>query len=140
MKTLVVFYDGWCPLCRASAQKIRRLDWFHAIELLSFREKATLDRFGLQLEDQPFEQRIVSVRLSDHTCFRGIHTFLQIAYRAPLLWTIVPLLQISIWIGIGGRVYDWVANRRTIIPTGSCTEDQCSIHAIKEHKSTIKKE
>ncbi len=38
-----------------------------------------------------------------------------------------PLLSLSSKIGMGQKVYDWIANGRTIFPTGSCNEKTCEI-------------
>ncbi|HET7580726.1 MAG TPA: DUF393 domain-containing protein [Bacillales bacterium] len=126
-KSLLVFYDGYCPLCRGSKRAIEKADWLHQIAFLSFREPGIIEYYGLR-DKQP-EERICSIHLHDHQVYEGIHTIFQISLHVPLYWIFVPFLYLSIKAGLGQRAYDFIAQRRKIIPVGQCSEEGCPIHS-----------
>lgn len=125
---VTVFYDGWCPFCTQSVNTARRLDWLRLLKFVSFREPGVPERFGL--DPDRLEQRLHSTG-DGKTFHEGIDGILQMVTRLPLLWPAVPFLFLSRWLGFGQRVYDWIAARRTILPTGGCDE-HCSIEDPKK--------
>ncbi|HET7657301.1 MAG TPA: DUF393 domain-containing protein [Bacillales bacterium] len=127
---LLVFYDGYCPLCRNSKKAIEKTDWFNKISFLSFREPGVIDHYHLN-EKRP-EERICSIRLRDEATFEGIETILQIAVRLPLYWIFVPFLYMAIGFGLGQPAYDFIAKRRKIVPVGQCDENGCPVHTDRE--------
>ncbi|MFC4077621.1 DCC1-like thiol-disulfide oxidoreductase family protein [Salinithrix halophila] len=120
---ITVYYDGWCPFCTQSVTTARRLDWFDMIRFVSFREPGVTEQYGL--DPERLKKRLHSTNDGRH--FReGIDGIIQMVQRLPLMWPILPVLLLSRWLGLGQRVYDWIASRRTIIPAGGC-DDHCSI-------------
>ena len=88
-RQLIVFYDGWCPLCRASVASSRKLDWFSLIRFVSFREPGVIERYGLDADK--VERRMHST--ADGRRFaEGIDAVIQMATRLLPLWPAVPLL------------------------------------------------
>ncbi|MBN2910419.1 DUF393 domain-containing protein [Polycladomyces sp. WAk] len=130
---VTVFYDGWCPFCRQSVTTARKLDWFSLLTFVSFREPGVIERYGLSAEK--VEKRLHSTADGRH--FRdGIDGIIQMSSRLPLLWPLVPLMWIARRIGMGQKVYDFIASRRTVIPAGGC-DDACPVNpAQKETAST----
>lgn len=126
-QSLLVFYDGYCPLCRGSKKAIENVDWLHKIEFLSFREDGVMSQYDLH--DKKLEERIYSIRLRDRKGYEGIETILQMAMRVPLYWVFVPFLYLAIKVGLGQPAYDFIAKRRNIVPVGQCDENGCPIHA-----------
>lgn len=122
---LVVFYDGNCSLCTESARYTTRLDWFGRIQFLSFRDVGVFEAYVLAGND--VENRIYSVALQTGRTFSGIHTVLQIFRRIPTYWLLVPFVWLSIHVGLGQSVYDWIAKRRNLIPIGKCSNGACSL-------------
>lgn len=134
-RQLIVFYDGWCPLCRASVASSRKLDWFSLIRFVSFREPGVIERYGLDADK--VERRMHST--ADGRRFaEGIDAVIQMATRLLPLWPAVPLLLLARWIGIGQRAYDFIAGRRTILPTGGC-DGHCSLEDGKKGPVTLDK-
>lgn len=129
--SLLVFYDGYCPLCRGSKKAIEKADWLHKIEFQSFREEGIMSEYNLY-DKQP-EERIYGFRLRDQRGYEGIQTILQIAKRVPLYWVFVPFLYIAIKIGLGQRFYDFIATRRKIVPVGQCDDQGCPVHFQDNH-------
>lgn len=125
-KALLVFYDGYCPLCTGSKKAIEKADWLGKIEFISFRESGIIEKYELQ--DKKPEERIYSIRLRDGQTYEGIHTILQIAVRAPLYWIFVPFLYFAIKTGLGQPTYDFIAKRRKIVPVGQCNDQGCRVH------------
>ncbi|GGE26428.1 hypothetical protein GCM10011571_30780 [Marinithermofilum abyssi] len=122
-RRVTVFYDGWCSFCQASVDSARRLDLFGLLRFVSFREKGVPERYGL--DPVKLEQRLHSTA-DGHTFYDGIDGIIQMITRLPLLWPTLPGLWLARILGIGQRVYDWIAARRTIIPAGGC-DDHCRV-------------
>ncbi|MDR6225780.1 DCC1-like thiol-disulfide oxidoreductase family protein [Desmospora profundinema] len=120
---ITVFYDGWCPFCTKSVKTASRLDWFGWIRFVSFREPGVVTQWGL--DPDRLEKRLHST--ADGIRFQeGIDGIIQMTGRLPLLWPALPLLWLAKGMGFGQRLYDWIASRRTIIPTGGC-DDHCDL-------------
>jgi predicted DCC family thiol-disulfide oxidoreductase YuxK len=124
-KKLVVFYDGWCPLCREVAGRTHKLDWFNRVEFVSFRDEETANLYHVTGRDM--EKRIYSLAMPENQAYEGIYTILQTALRVPAYWIFAPFIAASIAFGFGQNVYDWIAARRSIIPVGNCTEESCQL-------------
>ena len=113
---ILVFYDGWCSLCRRSVATLQRLDFLGLLEPLSFRDPEVLKRFGL-------DPRRAAARLHAWAAgapgpAHGIDAVILVAARLPPLWPLVPFLWIAARVGLGQPTYDWLAARRTIVPAG----------------------
>ncbi|MEC1177353.1 DCC1-like thiol-disulfide oxidoreductase family protein [Metasolibacillus meyeri] len=121
--SIIVLYDGWCPFCIKSIKKFQRFDWFNRIEFLSFREPAAVANYNIRMAN--LENRMHSVKRVDGKIEDGIYSINRICKNIPLLWIFVPFISVAIFLGIGQRVYDFIATRRTIFPTGSCDEQSC---------------
>jgi predicted DCC family thiol-disulfide oxidoreductase YuxK len=126
MKKLIVFYDGWCPLCQKAKKSIESADKRKRITLLSFREPKVLDQYELDQEEAA--KRIFSINELNGKSYYGIHTIIQIAKRIAKFRIAVPFLYISILLGFGQKVYDYIASKRSIIPVGQCDENGCPVH------------
>ncbi|MEW9502417.1 DCC1-like thiol-disulfide oxidoreductase family protein [Jeotgalibacillus marinus] len=129
LRPIVVLYDGWCPFCMKSIKRFQRLDWFNRMEFLSFRDKKVLEHYQLDIE--LLEKRMHSLQRSTQKIEDGIDSINRICKNTPLLWVVVPCLSISSTLGVGAKVYDWIASRRTIFPTGGCDESSCEIPVKK---------
>lgn len=125
IRPIVVLYDGWCPFCTKSIKKFQQLDWFNRLEFLSFRDEKVVGFYALDRE--AVEQRIHSYQRSTGKMEDGIYSINRMCKNIPLLWVSVPFLSLSSRVGLGQKVYDWIASRRTIFPTGGCDEDRCKI-------------
>jgi predicted DCC family thiol-disulfide oxidoreductase YuxK len=116
-----VFYDGWCPFCRQSIERLRSLDTLSLLEPISFREPGVLAQYNLDAERLEARIHARTARVT----VEGIDAMTLIAMRLPLLWPTVPLLWVAVRLGVGQQVYDWIAARRTIIPSGCA--DACPL-------------
>ncbi|MEJ8548114.1 DCC1-like thiol-disulfide oxidoreductase family protein [Brevibacillus borstelensis] len=128
---VIVFFDGWCPMCQASVRTLKALDWFGLLRYASFREQSVCEAYGL--DPQKAEQRMHSKRIGDTDLHGGIHAFIQISKRIVPMWLISPLLCLANRLGIGQKVYDFIAARRTIMPTGGC-DDSCYLPRVQTAK------
>ena len=113
---VLIFYDGWCVLCRRAITTLRRLDILGLLEPVSFRDPGVLERFGL--DPRRAAARLQAVAAIAASPVEGIEAVILIATRLPPAWPAVPLLWAATRLGLGQRVYDWIAARRTIIPSG----------------------
>lgn len=125
---ILVFYDGWCPMCRRIMRSMRRLDYFGLLKFTSFRHPQVIARYGLN--PQEVEKRIHSMKVSGvNEKKAGIHSIVQICTRIVPLWPLVPFLYLSGKIGIGSMVYDYIAMKRKLIPVNHC-DDFCELPQV----------
>lgn len=113
---LVVFFDGWCPLCTRSIRWLSRLDLLSLVQFVSFRESGIVELYGLDAERAA--RRIQSLGRGGKIR-EGMDTMIAIAIRSVGLWPLVPVFLAGRLIA-GQRVYDAVASRRLILVPGAC--------------------
>lgn len=107
---ILIYYDGWCTLCRQSAARLKRLDWLDLLEFVSFRDPGVIEREGLNAGR--LQRRMQSRRARGGPIHEGIDAVIQIAWRVPLLWLAAPVLLVARWTGVGQPAYDFIAARR----------------------------
>lgn len=116
--SLKVFYDGTCPFCTFSARNIAKLDWFRNIDLIDANNEVMLEQFEITKE-----QALTRIQVVKNETYRaeGIDAIYLIVKKLPALWIFIPFLWISTKVGLGMRLYDWIARNRLIFPTpGYC--------------------
>ncbi|MDG4656298.1 DUF393 domain-containing protein [Ectobacillus antri] len=126
---LTVFYDSWCPLCNGVTEQTRRLDRRQRVVFISFRDENVVKSYQLS-EDmlRKMEQRLF---VYDGEWQEGIYAVKRLAKEVPTYWLLIPFIQLAITFGFGQRVYDYIASRRSIVPTGHCQEGVCPIGKAK---------
>lgn len=122
---VIIFYDSFCPVCSNSMGIIKKLDTRHKFQYETIRDNSVLERYHINKEAA--EKRMHTIRLKDRKTETGIFSIQRILKQLPLFWVFVPFLQLSIWAGAGSRLYDWLAERRTILPVGGCEGGSCPI-------------
>lgn len=125
MQPIIVFYDGWCPLCNRARRRLARLDWLGRLRFVSIRDPGAARRAGVAPERLAARLHVQSVRTGRWA--EGIWAVAAIAARLPLLWPLWPLLAVAGLSGLGQPVYDFIARRRTIVPAGQCDEQGCPV-------------
>jgi len=51
----------------------------------------------------------------------GMDALLLISFDLPLLWIFIPFFWLSIKLGLGSMIYDWIARNRLLFPVpGYC--------------------
>ncbi|UOQ42605.1 DUF393 domain-containing protein [Halobacillus salinarum] len=126
---VIIFYDGWCPLCKNAKANLEKVDTFQLLEFENFREKSVMETYSL--DQQKLEKRIQSKRINSRKHKEGISSLIQITKRTPLLWGMTLLMSAAKIIGIGDRIYDYVAQKRSIVPTGHCKDGVCPLDQSK---------
>lgn len=132
MRQIVVLYDGWCAFCIQSIKSFQRLDFLKRIEFQSFRDENIVRKYKIDIN--ALENRIHSIKKSNGVVEDGIDSINRICKNTPLLWIVVPILSIFSAIGLGQKIYDWIASKRTIFPTGGCDSDSCELPISKARK------
>lgn len=82
MSNLIVFYDGWCPVCKREIMHYKKLN-NKTIDYFDIREKNIHKQYNLN----PVEIRKSIYSLKDDKLYSGIDTFLNI-------WTEIPRYKI----------------------------------------------
>ncbi|MGZ9584222.1 thiol-disulfide oxidoreductase DCC family protein [Paenibacillus marinisediminis] len=123
---LEVWYDSWCPMCSGIKARLEKLDWLHALHFRSIRDHNALMQSPLKdVSPTLLEQRMYIRNMSTGTIRSGIEAIESISSVVPLLWPLWPTIVVSRMFGLGQRLYDYIASRRLIVPTGACAEGSC---------------
>jgi predicted DCC family thiol-disulfide oxidoreductase YuxK len=112
---LLVFYDGWCTMCRNIAECMSKLDWFHLVQWVSFRDPRTIFIYGL--EEAHYQERICSSSCQSARIYEGIDTLVGVCARVPVCWPLLPFLVLGRYLGVARPLYDRLARRRMIAST-----------------------
>jgi predicted DCC family thiol-disulfide oxidoreductase YuxK len=123
---VVVYYDGWCPLCTAIRTRLERLDWLGRLRFVSIREPGVEQESGIPLE-RLAKRMAVRWPESGRTA-EGIDAVAAIAARVPALILLWPFVKVASLTPAGQALYDYIASRRAIVPVGNCEDGACSIH------------
>lgn len=117
-RSLVVLYDGFCPVCRRSARIIRRLDYLHAIRLMRYQD-FSLDNLPVPLEK--LSKRIQACDTNLSNCREGIFAFTSILVRIPPLFPVSFFSFILSRTGLGQKIYDFISENRYNLPLSGIT-------------------
>ncbi|AMR02563.1 thiol-disulfide oxidoreductase DCC family protein [Bacillus thuringiensis] len=127
---MIVFYDSWCPMCAAVAERTKKLDKKGKMEFVSFRDENVVEKYELSQELQSkMEQRLYI--LKHNKWYDGIQSIDVLAKAVPSYWFAVPFIKLSIVLGFGSKVYDYIANNRKLVPVGNCRGGVCEIPTKK---------
>jgi len=110
---LKVLYDGTCPFCVYSARNLKKIDWFHNLSLVNLYTPGILENYDISLESAT--NRIQVIR-NEKEHKEGMEAILLISRSLPLLWLFIPFFWISIKLGFGVGLYDWIAKNRFLFP------------------------
>ncbi|WP_042227893.1 DCC1-like thiol-disulfide oxidoreductase family protein [Paenibacillus popilliae] len=123
---VIVFYDGWCPLCQGMMARCKRMDYFRLLVCTNFRDPSVIERYDL--DQAEVEKRMHSARYVNASLqHKGIDAVIQICKRLLPLWLFVPVFIVSSKLGMGGLLYDYVASRRKLVPVAHCHDNVCRV-------------
>jgi predicted DCC family thiol-disulfide oxidoreductase YuxK len=132
---LTVLYDGACNLCRASVDRVRRMDSHGRIELLDLHDAGVSTRFP-QVD---FEEAMRLMQAVDPAgrVYSGADAWARIGLALPgwnlLAWLLlVPGLHFA-----AKHFYAWVARNRYRWNRELCEDGTCALHV--EPRPTPKK-
>ena len=87
-KEVIVFYDGTCPFCVASARNLKKLDWFNKLKIINLFTPGILEKYDIPLEKAMNRIQVVK----NHTIFReGMEALLLISTYLPVPFSGCPL-------------------------------------------------
>jgi len=121
--SLIVLFDGGCPICRRTVRTLRRLDWLERLQFADATDEEIRRRLApaLTLDEAMRQMNVVDGRgrLSG-----GFDAQLRIARRVPALWLFGVLGALPGVRQIGSAVYRYIAANRT--RQGVCSDELCS--------------
>lgn len=120
-----IYYDGWCPLCTASKERLTRLDWRKAVRFVSMRQPGIEGRLGIPAAR--LAERMHCLDLRSGKVSEGIYAIAELSRHLPLLMPAAPVIRFAGWVGLGQPLYDWIASRRVIVPVGGCDHRACDL-------------
>lgn len=109
----IVFYDGTCPFCVFSARKLKKLDWMNKLRILDLYTPGLLDQYNVPIEKATNRIQVVK---NGNIRKEGMDALLLISFDLPLLWIFIPFFWLSIKLGFGSIIYDWIARNRFLFP------------------------
>ncbi|WP_313000535.1 DCC1-like thiol-disulfide oxidoreductase family protein [Chryseobacterium gleum] len=123
MKSLIIFYDNWCPHCTRFTKFIKKFDWLNLIDTKQLRVIDDLK------EHYDLNKSLAMKQMAsyDERWYYGYDSLYNIFLRIPIFWIFFPgffLLKIS---RIGQALYVQLALKRKIIPI-HCSEESCDLY------------
>ncbi|MEK7591596.1 MAG: DUF393 domain-containing protein [Patescibacteria group bacterium] len=119
---IAVLYDGACGLCQRSVTLLQRLDWFHHLLPIDFRNekmrKEIVPDIPLEALDRSMHIRFLSERTEN--TFQGFDAFRALTWYLPALWPIAPLLYFPGVAPVGRMIYARIARHRLRCTDGVC--------------------
>ena len=126
MAELTVLFDGDCALCRASAERVRRLDRLRRIELLDLHDSSVPARFPQV--DRALALRLMQAVDGSGRVSNGVDAWAEIARRVPGWRPAAMLLRVPGIHAAAEFVYAWVARNRYRWNRDACADGSCSLH------------
>jgi predicted DCC family thiol-disulfide oxidoreductase YuxK len=130
--SLIVLFDGGCPICRRTVRTLRRLDWLDRLQFADATDRSTRDRVAPGLTDVEAMQQMYVVDGAGRRA-GGYDAQLRIAREVPLLWPFRLVGGLPGIRQIGLAVYRLVAANRQ--RRGQCSDDLCSPAFRSPHPS-----
>ncbi|HVB35535.1 MAG TPA: DUF393 domain-containing protein [Patescibacteria group bacterium] len=126
MSELTVLYDGRCALCRASADRVRRLDREHRITLVDLHDPEVAARFPQIDPEQAL--RLMQAIDARGRVTSGVDAWAEICRALPGWRTGAWLLKLPGIHGAASQLYGWVARNRYRWNPEACADGACAVH------------
>jgi predicted DCC family thiol-disulfide oxidoreductase YuxK len=123
---LTVLYDGHCALCRASAERVRRHDRGHRVELLDLHDPSVPSRFP-QVDSEKALRLMQAVDARGRVS-SGVDAWAEIARTLPGWRAGAWVLRAPGIHALAGWVYGWVARNRYRWNRDACADGTCALH------------
>ena len=121
--SLVVLFDGGCPICRRTVRTLQRIDWLGRLQFADAANPLNRDRVAPGLTEAAAMQQMYVVDGGGRR-YGGYDAQLRIAREIPLLW---PFRLVGNLPGVrqaGIAVYRTIAANRA--RRGVCSDELCS--------------
>jgi predicted DCC family thiol-disulfide oxidoreductase YuxK len=123
---LTVLYDGACGLCRASAERVRRLDCGGRIELINLHAPDAEARFPQVNREEALRWMVAVDR--NGRIFTGADAWAQIGLTLPG-WNLLAWVLLAPGIHfLAKQVYALVARNRYRWNARLCADGSCALH------------
>jgi predicted DCC family thiol-disulfide oxidoreductase YuxK len=123
---LTVLYDGTCSLCRASANRLKRLDHGARIELVDLHDPSAATRFPQVNREEAM--RLMLAVDAHGRIFSGADAWAHIGLTLPGWKLIAWLLLVPGIHFIAKQIYAWIARNRYRWNKEQCADGTCAIH------------
>lgn len=113
MAQALLFYDGACRFCVASAERLRGLDTAHRLRMVDFRAPGATE--GVSGFDAARAEQELLLLTPEGRWLGGFDAFRWLSGQLPTLWVVAPVLHFPGMGWLGRRIYAWVADHRYLI-------------------------
>lgn len=126
MAELTVLFDGQCALCRASADRVRRLDRGSRIDFIDLHQPGVPARFP-QVDRQK-ALRLMQAVDSAGRVSSGVDAWARMGALLPGWRWFAWLLRVPGIHAVSAWVYAWVARNRYRWNRAACADGSCGLH------------
>jgi predicted DCC family thiol-disulfide oxidoreductase YuxK len=127
MTVFTVLYDGSCGLCRASADRVRKMDRGGRIELLDLHDPSVHSRFPQVNREEAM--RLMQAVDAKGRVYSGVDAWARIGLSMPGWKLIAWVLLVPGIHFVAGQIYLWVARNRYRWNRELCADGTCAVHA-----------
>jgi predicted DCC family thiol-disulfide oxidoreductase YuxK len=130
---LTVLYDGRCGLCRASANRLKRMDHGAGVELLDLHDPSAAARFPqVNREEAMRWMQAVDPR---GRVYSGVDAWARIGLTLPGWKLIAWILLVPGIHFIARKIYEWIARNRYRWNKEECADGTCALHTPDDKAS-----
>jgi predicted DCC family thiol-disulfide oxidoreductase YuxK len=122
MKTLIIFYDNYCPNCTKFAKLAYQLNGLKLIQFKQLRNELDTNSFP-DIDLELAKKQMASFGTKWHY---GYNSLFYIFVRLPPFWLFIPFLYILKITTLGQYLYIELALKRKLIPL-HCDTEICEI-------------
>lgn len=116
MKYLIIYIDGWCPICKKFSKFVTKFDILKQIEIKDIRGEKNIDEKKLKL--------MYSISTNGQSHY-GFDSMFEINKRLIIFWLLLPIMYLLKISKLGHYLYNELSVKRKIIPL-NC-DSECSI-------------
>jgi predicted DCC family thiol-disulfide oxidoreductase YuxK len=111
-----MYYDGRCGWCRAGVNRLKRLDWFHALQAIDY---TTLESGDRPVPEEVFEKGM-PLRTRDGRLLIGFRAVRHALIHTPPGWIVGWILYVPGLSQLGASAYAAFARRRPRDAPSTC--------------------
>ena len=107
---LVVFMDGECAVCNITSSVLNATDRARSTEVVDYHEDTSYRDRGIEDAAAATGLHVIDTKTGE--VFAGFDAIRRLTREVPLLWPLRPVFALLAALGIGDKLYAFVAKHR----------------------------
>ncbi len=103
------------------------MDLLGIFQVVSYRTGDSFRLYNLDYEAVDREMHVIVQLENRYKVFSGFDAVIAVIRYLPLLWPFLPIAILFKVLGLGPKIYLWLANNRVLVTTGACRGKSCTL-------------